>query len=250
MELREWLAVLRRRALFISIVTVLVLAFAWVSTPRDAHYRAESVLYVGSRQIADPNQQIRSDPLFAAERLTRTFAVMIDSSPIAQDAIELTGIRRSAGAVVAQTSVAAEPNTQLLRVTVTDPSPVVARDLANGMAHAFVERVQQYEPGAEAAPGDVPALPAYVFAEAALPVRPEPSGLRRNLMIGGLFGLLGSAGIVLLRDHLDVTVKGAGDAERRLELPVLGAIPLERDGPAIAPGAPTIARRGSELGRV
>jgi receptor protein-tyrosine kinase len=231
-ELRQYLAILQRRAAFIALAFAVGLAVAWVSTPRAARYSAQSVIYVGARQLASPNQDIRSDPITAAERLTHTFAVMIDSIPVAQAALETTGVQRSAGAVVGATSVEAEADTQLLLVTVTDPSPTVARDLANGMAQAFVEKVQQYEPGAPAAPGDVPSLPAYVFSTASMPVRPQPTDLRRNLFVGGLFGLVAAAGVVLLLEYLDVTIRNAADAERRLELPVLGSVPLERLTPS------------------
>jgi capsular polysaccharide biosynthesis protein len=154
---------------------------------------------------------------------------MIDSRPVAEEALNRSGVPRAAGAVVAQTSVRNEAGTQLLEVRVTDTSPSVARDLANAVAHAFVDKVQQYEPGAPASVGDVPTLPAYVFQEAGLPVVPEPTALNRNLFIAAVFGFLAASGVVLLLDYLDVTVKSAGDAEARLELPVLGTIPLVRD---------------------
>jgi polysaccharide biosynthesis transport protein len=229
-ELRHYLAILRRRILFIALATVAALAAAWIATPQDARYSAETVIYVGARQLVDPNQQIRSDPLLAAERLTKTFALMIDSEPIARDALELSNARRSPGAIVRQTTVTGEPGTQLLRVRVTDASPAVARDLANGMARAFVDRVQDFEPGVPGEVGDVPALPAYVFQEAGLPVRPQPTDIRRNLVVAGLFGLMASAAVVLLVEYLDVTIKSAADAEHRLELPVLGTVPMARQG--------------------
>lgn len=233
MELRQYLAILRRRWIFISLNVLAAVAVAWVTTPQAARYVAESVIYVGSRQLAaSPNDQIRSDPLLAAERLTATFATMIDSRPIAEDALARSGLPRSAGAVVNETQVAAEPNTQLIRVRVTDATPSVARDLANALAHAFVEKVQQFEPGTPASVGDVPTLPAYVFQEATLPVVPEPTALTRNLVIAFLFGAVIGGGVVLLMDYLDVTVKSAADAEARLELPVLGTIPLARDAQA------------------
>jgi capsular polysaccharide biosynthesis protein len=133
--------------------------------------------------------------------------------------------------------VEASEGTQLLRVRVTDLDPVAARDLTNAMADAFVERVQTFEPSAPAQEGTVPSLPAYVFEKAKLPTLPAPIGLSRNLVVAGIFGFLAAAGVVFLLEYLDLTIKNPLDAERRLELPVLGAIPMQRQQPVQETGA-------------
>jgi capsular polysaccharide biosynthesis protein len=61
------------------------------------------------------------------------------------------------------------------------------------------------------------------------------------LILGGLFGFLAAAGLAFLLEYLDVTIKSAADAERRLELPVLALIPLDRELPAMT------SRRGSPV---
>jgi capsular polysaccharide biosynthesis protein len=48
------------------------------------------------------------------------------------------------------------------------------------------------------------------------------------MIIGGLLGLVLSVGVVLLLDYLDITAKRAEDLERRIDLPVIGVIPLQR----------------------
>ena len=56
-------------------------------------------------------------------------------------------------------------------------------------------------------------------------VSPQPTGVVTNVLVAALLGIaLGVAG-VLLEDYIDITVRGIEDAERRLELPVLGAVP-------------------------
>jgi receptor protein-tyrosine kinase len=156
-----------------------------------------------------------------------TFTKMIDSEPTAADAVSSTGVDRSPSAVVGQTNVTVEPGTQLLDVQVTDTDPTVAKQLANGVADSFVNRVQSIQSSAPASPGTAPAVPAYVFQLAKQPTSPESNGLLRNVGLAGLFGLVLSTGLVFLLEYLDVTIKGAGDAEHQLELPVLGVVPVE-----------------------
>jgi capsular polysaccharide biosynthesis protein len=241
MELRRYLAILRRRLLLILITVVVGAGAAVVATPRTPTYSATSVIYVGPRAFDFNTNQAtgNNDSILAVNAVLTTFAKMIDSQPTATAAVANTGVDRSPADLVIQTTVSAEPSTQLLDVNVSDSDPSIAQRLANGMADAFIQKVQSYQPATgttpgsaaqatPAQPGSAPAAPAYVFSRAGRPTSPESTGLLRNVGLGALLGLLASCGLAFLIEYLDVTIKGAGDAERQLNLPVLGVIPFER----------------------
>jgi len=59
------------------------------------------------------------------------------------------------------------------------------------------------------------------------PIRPNMS---QNTILGTLAGLMIGAGVAFLIEMLDDTVKGAGEIEQRMELPVLGYIMRMEDG--------------------
>ena len=236
MELRRYLAIVRRRSLLVVLTVAVAMGVAWARTPRLAVYEARATIYVGARQFSNPNGGgVSNDQLAGVERLTTTFAVMIHSEPIAADALERTKLDRSASAVVAGTAVEVVQDTQLLRIRYYDADPAIARDLANALAEAFVEKVQTFEPSAPATEGTVPSLPAYVFERASLPLTPSQSGVARNVVVAGMFGLAAAVGLALLLEYLDITIKGAADATARLDLPVLGTIPYETQVPPPRP---------------
>ena len=60
----------------------------------------------------------------------------------------------------------------------------------------------------------------------------------RNVIVASIFGLLVAAILAFLLEYLDITVKTAADAERRLELPVLGIIPYVRQDANVEPDRP------------
>jgi capsular polysaccharide biosynthesis protein len=247
MELRRYLALIRSRWLLVGLTVVIALGAAWQITPKGERYTARSTLYIGSRTIDPDTRDLSADRANALDRLVLTFGIMIDSEPVAARAIELTGAQTSPGALVAATTTAAEPATQLLYIDVVDSDPAVARALANGLADAFVEAVQDFEPGTTTGEeGDIPVLPAYIFERARLPTEPESSGLLKNLLLGGLLGLAVAVAVVLLLDYLDVSIRTPDDAERLIELPVLGVIPsLGSDFPL----SPDVRARGGPRGR-
>jgi capsular polysaccharide biosynthesis protein len=224
-ELRRYLTILQARKWLIFVTVLLTASMGYALTNQPAQYVARTTLYVGSRSISlDANDgELSNDRAAAIDRLVLTFSFMVDSEPIARRAAEELGLDRPTSEIVQATEAAPEPATQLLYVDVTDRDPAMAQDLANGLADAFVEAVQEFEPGD--LEGAVPRLPAYVYQRASLPTEPKPGDALKTVMLASLFGLLAASGIVFLLDYLNVTIRSAADAERRLELPVLGVIP-------------------------
>ena len=231
MELRHYLTIVRQRVWLVLLGVVAGLIGGYLVTPSTSSYRATTVIYIGAREfsVLPQSGDLSNDRVSATERLVATFARMLRSEPIAADAINRTGVSRSAGAVVGATTATGILGTQLLEIDVTDRDPTIAAALANGIAESFVTKVQTFEPGTPAGVGTLPSLPAYVFDRAAVPTAPESTGLTRNLILNGLFGLLAAIGFIVLLEYLDVTIRSPDDVERRLDLPVLGNIAIDRD---------------------
>jgi capsular polysaccharide biosynthesis protein len=247
MELRHYLRLFRQHILLILITTVVGAAIGYVTTSQASLYSAVSVVYVGSRQLeSDPQANYGVAGL---DQIVATFALMIPSGAIAEDAITTAHVDRSVAQVVAETHTtvvanAAGTSTNLIDVTVTDPDPVVAQVLADALATSFTSKVAHYEPATTAGAGNLPSEPAYVFQDASLPTTPLPVHVSEKVALGGVLGLVVSILGVLLLDYLDVSVKTAEDLERKLDLPVLGIVPLVREtrldrmAPALTRGGP------------
>lgn len=230
MELRRYLSILRRRVALIVLTVVAAAAVGWFTTDRTPVYEAQSTVYLGAARFTGPSgslDNLSNDAMIGLERLLATYSVMVRTPPIASDAIQRTGLSMSPERVVAHTIAFPQPGTNLLNIRVTETNPEVAQSLANGLADAFVSQVTQFE-RVKLSEGTVPAIPAIVSNRAQLPVIPETESALRQALLFGLFGLLAAAGLSLLVEYLDVTIKSVEDAERRIELPVLAVIPLQR----------------------
>lgn len=232
MELRNYLRILRRRALVILLTVLAGMAAAWFTTDRSVNYTAETSIYIGASRFSfDSNAaNLSADRSLGLDRIMATYTQMIPSEPVSEVALEITGIRRSAVAVAHQTTATIKPSTNLLLVRYTDSDPVVAQQLSIGMAEAFLRKLNELEPGQTVGEAQLPSIPASIFQRPLLPTVPTKASLTHNLIVGGLFGGVLACAVILLIEYLDVTVKSAEDAERRLELPVLGVIVLQRQG--------------------
>jgi len=231
MELRRYYTILRRRWLFIVLTIVAGVAGGYLVTPRATLYESTTTVYVGTRVFGGPNGSIdsalSSDRQAGLLNIMQTFAIMIPSGPIARDALQRTGVSRPPGQVVAETSVRTKAP-QLLAISVTDPDPVTAQRLADGVAQAFTQKAQQLEP--TPAVGTLPILPAYQFEPASFPSAPLSTSLEKNMILGGAFGLLVSCALAFVLEYVDLTIRAPEDAERRLGLPVLGVVPMLGSG--------------------
>lgn len=230
MEILTYIRVLRRRLLLIVLTVAVALGVAHVTASTTKLYQASSTIVVGPRQLStDPNRtQFSGELTNGLAYLATSYAVLIPSPVIADEAIRLTKLPRTAGGLVGATKATAVPGTQVLLVSVTDPEPAAAQALATAMATAFVNRVTSFAPDAPPSVGAPTAVPVYLYRPAGLPVAPLPLSNRSRLITAGLFGLLAAIGVVLLLEHLDLSIRSVEDAERRLQLPVLGAVPLLR----------------------
>jgi capsular polysaccharide biosynthesis protein len=163
---------------------------------------------------------------------------MIISPSVINTAVDDTAVRRAPGSVVGNTKAEQLPQTNLIRVSVTDKDPATARALANGISDAFVKQITQFEPSSSTT--TAPSTPANqvvsVYQRAGLPTTPNSTGLARNVALAALFGLVVAGALVALLEALDISLRSAEDVERRLELPVLGVIPaLGNELPGIRP---------------
>lgn len=227
MEILAYLKVLYRRWPLLVVTVALALGLASASAPRTKIYETSATIVVGPRQLStDPNRtEFSGDLANGLASLTATYAVLIKSATVAEDAVRNSGVARSPGGVAAATTAMAVPGTQVLVVTVADTDPVVAQTLATGMATAFVNRVTSFRPNTQSTIGSAPAVPVYVYQPAGLPVAPRPLSSRSRVATAGVFGLMAAIGAVLLIEYLDFSVRTVADAERRLGMPVLGALP-------------------------
>jgi len=69
----------------------------------------------------------------------------------------------------------------------------------------------------------------WIVEEASVPVVPVSPNKKKNLLLGGIIGLLAGIGLAFFTEYLDNTVKYPEDTERALGVPVLGLVSLWKE---------------------
>jgi len=232
MEIRRYLSIIRRRWVLVIAIIAAAGVAGYLITPRGHTYTSTATLYVGSRSVdlAPQSGQVSADRIAGLDRLIKTFTALVPTRPIAEAAAKSTAGKRSVESIMASSKADQVTSTNLVQVSFTDRDPAVSTLMANGVASALVEQIRGFEPRPNATDQ---VLSVYDTARGA--GSPSPSQLPRNIALAGIFGLIAAGAVLALLEYLDITVRTSDDAERLLELPVLGVMPAWGNDEPIQP---------------
>lgn len=214
MELLQYLSIARRWWWLLLVGTALGVGLAYgISTLVSPTYRATATLLVSQQQTPGV---VQLNDLQASERLANTFSRLARLRPVLDRAIHDAPLAMSADDLAKQVSVSNPRSTQLLEVSATAHQPGDAAIIANSVAQAFIATNDE---AVSTRPGTVTIVEA---AEA--PDRPVSPRRIVNGVLGGVLALAVIAGLLLLVESLDDTLKDATDVEQATALTALGMI--------------------------
>jgi receptor protein-tyrosine kinase len=194
---------LRSRWIIIGVTVVVtsavVVATTLLTTPL---YQASTRLFV-STTTGRSASEIYEGTLSSQKR-SLSYAKLITGESLAQRTADKLHLDLSADALRQKVRVSASSDTVLIDVSVLDPSPTKARDIANALSDEFVVMVRELETPAN---GGRPDARVTVQQHASLPTSPVIPRTTRNVVFGLALGLLLGIGLAVLRHRLDSTVK-------------------------------------------
>jgi capsular exopolysaccharide synthesis family protein len=240
MDARAYLRLIRRHWWIVLVALMAALGTATLVTVRTPPRYEASVTFfvtVPSQGVADAYQ----GGLFLQQRV-KSYANLLTSDRLAQSVVAEAPLGLTADQVQRRVTTSYESDTVLLRVMFTDTDQNRALKITETLAAKFVELVQKVE-----TPTDSKAVPVKLEVVSGPrvssdPVSPQPT---RNLVIGGLLGLLLGVALAVLRGLADVRMRDATALQRVTGSPLLGQIPFEagaRSAPLIVGEAASSAR--------
>jgi len=241
-SLREIAEIIRKRLKLIVLITFTAALISgvvsyFVLTPV---YQTSTQLLVN--QAKNEQQLYNPAELQTNLQLIETYNVIIKSPAILEKVAQNLDLDLTAGQLNEKITVQAEGESQVVRLSVQDPDPTIAADIANETARVFQEEIVKIMNV-----DNVSVLAQAEVKDGMAPIKPQPL---LNIAIALVVGLMAGVGLSFLLEYLDNTVKSEQDVERLLELPVLGAVTLMEDEPA--KGAKNAAKsaelRGETIG--
>ncbi len=157
---------------------------------------------------------------FTESRIT-SYAELLTGEELATRVVDELNLDVTPSELAAEISASLVTDTTLINVTVTDPSPARAQDIAESIGDLFPGLVAELEttPSAPAPPVQVT-----VVDRPELPVVPSTPKTTRNVQLGVLLGLLAGACVAVARTRLDRSVRDPETLGELAGAPVIGII--------------------------
>ncbi|MEU0154213.1 polysaccharide biosynthesis tyrosine autokinase [Micromonospora fulviviridis] len=226
MDVLGYLRLVRRHWWIVLVTVMTALGAAALVTVRTApRYEASVTFFVTtpSQGVTDAYQ----GSLFLQQRV-KSYGDLLTSDRLAQSVVAEAPLGLTADQVQRRITTSTEAGTVLLKATVTDTDQTRALKTTETLSAKFIELVQKVETppdGKATIKLEVVSGPRVTSS----PVSPQPV---RNLVIGGLLGLLLGAGLAVLRGLADVRMRDAAALQRVTGSPLLGEIPFDSSAKA------------------
>ena len=217
-DLWEIIRVLWSRAPVIILSGIVLALVAIVGTKLfiTPQYQSTTRMYVLAKQN---NDTLTNSDLQTSTLLTNDYAELIQSRTVTEAVIAQMNLDLTHEELLAKLEVTVPADTRILTISVTDPDPYMARDLANTIRDTASEHIQQVM--------DVEAV--NVADEANIPEQPVSPNTMRNGLIAGVLGCVIAVAVILVQYLTNDTIKTSEDVERYLQLSTLGMIPLDEN---------------------
>jgi len=215
-SLQELFKTLKKRAILILLTMLLAVTVAGVIsflllTPI---YQASTQILVNQQKMEQ--NQFNTQDIQANLQLINTYNVIITSPAILSKVVEQLDLNTTPAALKEKITVNSAQNSQVVNVSVEDPEPYMAVDIANTTARVFQEEIQKLMNV-----DNVNILSPAVLSGNPKPIKPDPY---LNMAIAAVVGLMIAVGIAFLLEYLDTTLKTEQDVEEFLDLPILGLV--------------------------
>lgn len=176
-------------------------------------YSASTRIFILNR--SNESQVLISDLQLSAQFIN-DYRELITGRNVTKAVIDQLGLKLTPGQLAKKIKTEAPSNTRFLEITVTDPNPQVAANLANKVRDVAAQQIKEIM--------DVDAVQVVYSAD--VPKEPSSPNVGKNAVIACILGVVLAVGVLTVIYMLDDTIKTEEDVERYLGLGVLGVIPM------------------------
>ena len=208
---KRWLLIVSVTLMFLIGGSVFVLFFGPVP-----QYQSSTTVLVDYR--ASETEVLTQNDINLSQKLVQTYTEIIKSLTILNPVIEEMDLSLTPNELLKKISVSQVNETEIIKISVTDEDPILARDIANTLAEIFSEEISHI----------MKVDSTSVLDEAVLPTTPLAQNKVTKIAIAGILGMMVSVGLVFLFEYLDRSIKTADETEHLLGVPVLGVIPKSK----------------------
>jgi capsular polysaccharide biosynthesis protein len=217
LTLEQVISILLKNIIFIIISSIIFLAGAYVISNYfiDPTYISSVKMYVVPGDSGDSHVRPNINDLTYAQKVVNTYIEILKTNSFLNKIAVETKLGYTAEDLKNMVSFKVLNNTEIFQIDVTSESPTYAKFIADSIslnAPLQITGIKEDDSVKLVQPAELPTVPA------------SPN-IILNTVIGCMLGLSISVLISILKEILDVRVKGNDDLNNKYDIPILGSVP-------------------------
>lgn len=215
-DLAELFGVLLSKPHIILLAGIFMALVAFVGTKLliTPQYTSVTKVYVFNKQ--SDNTGTTMTDLQTGTLLTKDYMELAKSRPVLEQVIAVLNLDITPSELRDMISVETPADTRILSISVQNPDPKQAKEIADAVRESVCIQIT-----------DIMNVDTVNTVEDGnLPTSPSSPNVMKNLVLGGMLGVILAIGIIVLIHILNDTIKTPDDVERHLGLNVLANIPI------------------------
>lgn len=197
--------------LILITLSVLTIGFSY-----DAFFKTPKYNSYTTVLLTSDNSTITSSDITLNKNLVDTYSEIIKSRKVIGKVIENLELDYTIEELQENITVSNINDTEIIKISVSDKDNYLAKNIANETANVFNAEVIKYF--------NIQNIGVVDYAE--ISEKPYNINVVKSAVIYLLVGLVLSIGTVFVIYYFDNTIKTVEEVERKLNLPVIGAIPV------------------------
>ena len=197
-------------AIILCIFVGAAAAYSYTAFCIQPLYTSSSMIYIFSKTTTVTS----AIDLQIGSQLTVDFEILGRSRPVVEKVIMDLGLNTDYESLVRTIEVTNPTDSRIIKITVTNPDPQLACDIANTLASDLAARVAEVIDTTK--PSSV---------EDAVPATKSTSpNTTKNTVLGALFGAFAAIAVILARHYGDMSLNNEDDVRKYLGLGTMAAI--------------------------
>jgi len=166
------------------------------------------------------NETINQSDITLNQKLVSTYREIIKSKLVLEQVINECNLDYNYGTLYNKISVQAVSDTEILKITVTDPDANRAQVIANNIASVFDREISKIYKLNNVS----------IIDKAEVPKTPSNNKTVRDMILVGILAFVGSSAIIFVVFYFDDTLRNIEDIDSEIGIPVIGKIFKDSSG--------------------
>lgn len=222
-DIKDLLLYFVKKIPIIIVVSLIVMLLGMLYSllfKKPLYYGDVTVILVQEDNNYSGNGSITQNDLAIAQKLVTTYSEIVRSKRVLNRVIEELDLNYTYEQLKSNVTVSSVKDTEIIKIAVSDENNRQAVNIANKISSVFQDEVTEIYNLENIS----------VIDKAEIQTSPYNIHTLRDTVLFFAVGLVLAVGIIFVVYYFDTSIKSVEEVEKRLEVPVIGTIPLSKSG--------------------